>query len=179
VFNKIRHFICNVQSLFLSQKVSTRRTKPLSSSSESWCLVCCKCKKDYWICVFNETINCERFVYIILGQFFPEITEEERLSGWFRQDSVLPTLHVCLCKALSDVFRDSIISSSIWPARPSGLNPCDFFFWGCLKNKLYNSNRQTKDIKDYISREIENIPALRQTTDPTSRQRGRHILTTP
>jgi hypothetical protein len=30
---------------------------------------------------FNETINCERYVQVILGQFFPKLTEEERLYG--------------------------------------------------------------------------------------------------
>jgi hypothetical protein len=28
---------------------------------------------------FNKTINCERYLQIILGHFFPELTEEERL----------------------------------------------------------------------------------------------------
>jgi hypothetical protein len=32
---------------------------------------------------FNETINCERYVQAILGQLFPELTEDERLYGWF------------------------------------------------------------------------------------------------
>jgi hypothetical protein len=36
---------------------------------------------------FNETVNCERYVQVILWQFFPELTEEERLYGWFHQDS--------------------------------------------------------------------------------------------
>jgi hypothetical protein len=30
---------------------------------------------------FNETINCERYVWVILRQFFSELTEEERLYG--------------------------------------------------------------------------------------------------
>jgi hypothetical protein len=25
------------------------------------------------------------------------------------------------------------------------LNPCDFFFWDCLKDKLYNGNPRTKE----------------------------------
>jgi hypothetical protein len=37
--------------------------------------------------LFNETINYERYVQVILGQSFPELTEEERLCGWFQQDS--------------------------------------------------------------------------------------------
>jgi hypothetical protein len=33
---------------------------------------------------FNETINCERYVQVILGQCFPALTEEERLYGWLQ-----------------------------------------------------------------------------------------------
>jgi hypothetical protein len=63
-------------------------------------------------------------------------------------------------QALFDVFRDRIISSGIWPACSSDLNPCDFFFWGCLKDKLYNSNpRKEEELKENIHREIANIPA--------------------
>jgi hypothetical protein len=36
----------------------------------------------------------------------------------------------------------------------------DFFLWGCLKDKVYNSNRRTKkELKENIRREIANIPA--------------------
>jgi hypothetical protein len=53
-----------------------------------------------------------------------------------------------------------IISSGIWPARSPDLNPCDFFFSGCLKDKVYNSNPQTnKEPKENICRETANIPA--------------------
>jgi hypothetical protein len=41
-------------------------------------------------CFFNETVNYERYVQVILGQFYPELTEEERLYGWFQQDSYCP-----------------------------------------------------------------------------------------
>jgi hypothetical protein len=32
-------------------------------------------------------MNCEGYVHVIHGQFFPELTEEERLSGRFEQES--------------------------------------------------------------------------------------------
>jgi hypothetical protein len=35
----------------------------------------------------NKTINCERYVQAILGHFFSDFTQEERLYGWFQQDS--------------------------------------------------------------------------------------------
>jgi hypothetical protein len=49
----------------------------------------------------NETLNCKRYVQVIFGQIFPELTEEERLYGWFQQDSVTAdtarmSMQVCL-----------------------------------------------------------------------------------
>jgi hypothetical protein len=61
-------------------------------------------------------------------------------------------------KALS-VFRDRIISSGIWPAHSSDLNPCDVFFLGCQKDKVYNIKPQTEELKENVCREIANIPA--------------------
>jgi hypothetical protein len=61
-------------------------------------------------------------------------------------------------QALSDVWGDRIIISGFWPAHSPDLNPCDFFFWGCLKNKLYNSNPRMEELKENIHREIVNIP---------------------
>jgi hypothetical protein len=44
---------------------------------------------------FNKTFNCERYVQVVLGKFFSQLTEEERLYGWFQQDSATAhTAHV-------------------------------------------------------------------------------------
>jgi hypothetical protein len=59
-----------------------------------------------------------------------------------------------------DVFGDRIISSGIWPACSSDLNTCDIFFWGCLKDKFYDSNPVAEgELKENIRSEFENIPA--------------------
>jgi hypothetical protein len=73
-------------------------------SSESWCLVCCKCEEDCWTCVFNETIYCGRYVQAIVGQFFPQLIEKERLYGWFQQDSATAHTARMSMQALSDAF---------------------------------------------------------------------------
>jgi hypothetical protein len=52
-----------------------------------------------------------------------------------------------------------IISNGNWPARSPDLKPCDFFFWGCLKDKAYKRNSQTEEMKENVPREIANIPA--------------------
>jgi hypothetical protein len=84
---------------------------------------------------FKETINCERYVQDILGQLFSELTEKERLYGWFQQDSV--TVHIAhmSTQASSSVFGDRIISSNIWAARSPHLNPCDFFLLGLFEGQ--------------------------------------------
>jgi hypothetical protein len=45
-----------VQETGVSKSAEKTATQLLKPSSESWCLVCCKCKKDCCTCVFNETI---------------------------------------------------------------------------------------------------------------------------
>jgi hypothetical protein len=62
---------------------------------------------------FNETINCERYIQVILRQFFPELTEEESYYGWFQQDSATAYSERLPLQALSDVFGDLIISNGI------------------------------------------------------------------
>jgi hypothetical protein len=51
---------------------------------------------------FNKTINCERYVQVILGKFFPELTEEERLYCWFHQDPATAHTARMSMQALSD-----------------------------------------------------------------------------
>jgi hypothetical protein len=67
---------------------------------------------DCWTCVFQRK-NCERYVQVILGQLIPQLTEEERLYGWFLQDSATAHTARISMLALSDVFGDRIISSGV------------------------------------------------------------------
>jgi hypothetical protein len=62
---------------------------------------------------------------------------------------------------LSDAFGDRIISSGTWPARSYPiLILAFFFFWGCLKDKVYNSSPQTEEeLKENIRKGIAYILA--------------------
>jgi hypothetical protein len=62
-------------------------------------------------------------------------------------------------QALSNIFGDRIISSSIWSASSPIIILVIFFFWASLKDKVYNSNPQTEELKENICKEIVNIPA--------------------
>jgi hypothetical protein len=76
-----------------------------------WCAV--SARRTAGPVLFNETINCDRYVQVILRQFFPWLTEEERLYGWFQQDSATAHTAYMSMQALSNVFADRIISSGI------------------------------------------------------------------
>jgi hypothetical protein len=47
-----------------------------------WCAV--SAKRIVGLVFFNRTINFEIYVQVILRQLFPELTEEERVYGWFQ-----------------------------------------------------------------------------------------------
>jgi hypothetical protein len=90
----------------------------------------------------------------------PQLTEEERLYGWFQQNSVTAHTARMSTQALFSILWGRIISSGISPAHLTSLNPCNFFIWGCLKGRVYNSNPKTEDkLKENICREIANILA--------------------
>jgi hypothetical protein len=47
-----------------------------------WCTV--SARRIVGPVVFYEKNNCGRYVQVILEQFFPQLTEEERLYSWFQ-----------------------------------------------------------------------------------------------
>jgi inhibitor of nuclear factor kappa-B kinase subunit alpha len=59
---------------------------------------------------------------------------------------------------LRQVFGDRIISLGLWPARSPDLNPCDFYLWGNLKQKVYKTNPNTiEEPKENIRNEVSAI----------------------
>jgi hypothetical protein len=107
---------------------------------------------------FNETINCERYVWVILGQVFSELTEEERLYGWFQQDSATAHIaHTCM-QGFSRCLRGTKLSAVIFGQHVHLiLILVIFFFWGCLMDKVHNHNPRTEELKENIHTEISNI----------------------
>jgi hypothetical protein len=76
-----------------------------------WCAV--SARRIVVPVLFNERVNCERYVQVIPGQFFPELTEE-RHYVWFQQDSATARTAHMYMQAMSDICGDRIISSGIW-----------------------------------------------------------------
>jgi hypothetical protein len=83
-----------------------------------WCIVCARRIAGPIFC--NETINFERYLQVILGQFFALLTVGKILYGWLQQDSATAQTARIFMQTLFDVFGDRIINRGIWPARSPG-----------------------------------------------------------
>jgi inhibitor of nuclear factor kappa-B kinase subunit alpha len=71
--------------------------------------------------------------------------EEEKTYGYFVQDGATAHTANCSIDVLNKVHEDRLISCTSWPARSPDLNPCDFYLWGYLKDKVYSNNPHTMD----------------------------------
>jgi hypothetical protein len=94
---------------------------------------CSKRKEDWQTCIFlMKQLIVKDINRTFSGNSFQSLTEEETLYGRSDQDSATAHTARMSIQALCAVFRDRNISSA-------DLNPCDFFFCGSLKDKVYNS----------------------------------------
>jgi hypothetical protein len=61
--------------------------------------------------------------------------------------------------ALDEIFGERIISWGMWPPRSPDLNPCDFYLWGTLKEKVYiNNPHSLEELQANIRHEISAVP---------------------
>jgi hypothetical protein len=108
---------------------------------------------------FHETINSERYVRLILSPFFDQLTDEEKSYGHFMQDNATAHTANNSMVALDEVFGERVISRGLWPPRSPDLNPCDFYLWGTLKEKVYvNNPHSLEELQENIRHEISTIP---------------------
>jgi inhibitor of nuclear factor kappa-B kinase subunit alpha len=104
---------------------------------------------------FEGTINSQRYILSIHRPFFELLNEHNRRFAFFQQDSATPHTARDSIEELRQVFRDRIISRGLWPARSPDLNPCDFYLWGNLKQKVYKTNPHTiEELKENIRNEV-------------------------
>ena len=76
---------------------------------------------------FEETINSEWYINLILDPFFDELTYQECMSVFSQQD--FATAHTAdrSMRELRRIFGRRIISKELWPPRSPELTPCDFY----------------------------------------------------
>ncbi|GFY25113.1 uncharacterized protein TNCV_2693041 [Trichonephila clavipes] len=88
------------------------------------------------------------------------------------QDGAPSHIARCVKDVLKHHFTEERVISRqfrhLWPPRSHDLNPCDFWFWGHLKQLVsYDQPRTLPDLKDSISRHVLNISqnTLRSTVE--------------
>lgn len=91
------------------------------------------------------------------------ILGENLVNIWFQQDGAPPHYKKIVRDYLDVMFPQRWIGrrgTIEWPARSPDLTPLDFFFWGCLKDRVYKTNPQNlEELRNRIleeSRWIEN-----------------------
>ena len=92
----------------------------------------------------NVTVNGIRYLDLLANKFFPELssfTLDNLLDPewYFMQDGARPHILTAARNFITSRFDDRTIGERLhtpWPARSPDLTPCDFFLWGCMKDKV-------------------------------------------
>jgi inhibitor of nuclear factor kappa-B kinase subunit alpha len=92
-----------------------------------------------------------------LGPFLIALWKKKR-HGYFMQDGATAHTATYSINVLNEVFEDRLISCGLWPASSPDLNPCDFYLWGNLKDKVYSNKPHTLvELKQSIRETISSI----------------------
>jgi hypothetical protein len=136
------------------------------------------------------TVTSARYINMIESFFAPELRKRgiDIQNVWFQQDGATAHTAAASMTVLRTLFPHRIISrfgDLAWPPRSPDLSTCDFFLWGYLKARVYQTKPRTLDeLKDSIRREVEVISEemlARVVTNFTERlalcveQNGRHL----
>lgn len=116
----------------------------------------------------TQNVNGERYRRMLLTKFIPVAHGMDAINDyWFMQDGALPHRTNDVFQSLDEHFSGRVIGLGYptkfnggldWPPYSPDLNPCDFFLWGYLKDRVYKeSPSNLDDLKATIQREIAAI----------------------
>lgn len=117
---------------------------------------------------FDHTVNGERYERMLREEFIPAAYGLNSVEDfWFMQDGATPHKTKAVFQCIEEHFSKRVIAQDYpsrcgggmdWPPYSPDLNPCDFFLWGNLKDKVYRQNPLTiEELSTAISREIQSI----------------------
>ena len=119
------------------------------------------------------TVTSARYRDLLVQHVIPALQERNcEHTTIFMQDGATPHVARHVKDLLRETFtNDRIISRQFpddWPSRSPDLNPCDFWLWGYLKDRVYQGHvRSLPDLKASIQRHVAQISPdmLRATVD--------------
>jgi len=133
-----------------------------------WCAI--SATGIYGPIFIHDTINAERYRDQLLGVFidFMKSSDDVEIdSAYFQQDGARPHTANLTLDMIHDEFSDRVLSNRYperfgeghhWPPYSPDLNPCDFFLWGYLKDRVYQNNPHTvEELEAAIREEVLRI----------------------
>lgn len=119
---------------------------------------------------YGQPIRKEQYVEMVRDHIIPNLKAKRKFrKTYFMQDGATPHTARYTIDFLKDNFGDRVISRTFdlfWPPRSPDLTPCDFWFWGDIKNKVYSKTHvDLESLKESIVHEFNNIdPVVLETT---------------
>ncbi len=97
-------------------------------------------------------------VYCDIIQQCVALLEPDERCCQFQQDGARPHTSNETMDCLQEFFGDWLIFKGLWPPRSPDMTPLDFFWWGTLKNKVYETTpANLEQLKVKITSEISKI----------------------
>lgn len=128
------------------------------------------------------TVNGKRYCALLRRYFIPKLKRKNLIhSAWFQQDGATCHTSKDSMALLREQFSGRLVSrwgDVSWPPRSPDLTPLDFFLWGYLKSKVYESNpKSVIDLKKNITAEIRAIsPAIISKTFDNMKKRMKECI---
>ena len=151
-----------------TEKPELLRTKPLHPQKLTvWCgLTSAGIIGPFFI---EYSITSEVYHELLDNEILPEIRDRGWIDEYhFQHDGAPPHTTRLNLGLLRDNFGSRVIARSFpemfgeglaWPPYSPDLSPLDFFLWGYVKDKVYQSNPTTLgDLKEAISTIIDSVP---------------------
>ena len=108
---------------------------------------------------FDSTVNSTNYLEMLRTYFISRVDKtQEYGKSYFQQDGARAHTATVVQTYLTQRFGTRFLDKTMWPPRSPDLNPCDFFLWGYLKQRVYNPLPKTLEaLRMNIEREMKNI----------------------
>lgn len=139
----------------------------------------------------NENITANLYKGILEDSFVPFLQGIQNMTdfenAWFQQDGARPHRTQEVFSLLNEHFGKRVFALDYpeasgegieWPPYSPDLNPCDFYLWGFLKDRVY-ANRPTsiEELQDKIKSEIISIsPEILQKVASSFLERLHYVI---
>ena len=114
---------------------------------------------------FARNVNGNAYLEVLNDNIIPQLIElldNQFQEGhfqrlWCAQDGAPAHQLIAVRNRLLEIFKNPVIALHFpveWPPRSPDLTPCDYFFWGYLKDKVYRTPPQNiNDLRNKIQNE--------------------------